>query len=50
MKKFKTIEISEYEKMLKEISTSKDIKLDNYDLLIYGGRRAKQKFLCSFKS
>ena len=37
MKKFKTIEISEYEEMLKEISISKDIELDNYDLLIYGG-------------
>lgn len=50
MKKFKTIEISEYEKMLKEISTSKNIELDNYDLLIYGGGGQNKNFYAALKA
>ncbi|WP_161889307.1 hypothetical protein [Pontibacter russatus] len=37
MRKYKTIEVEDFEKMLEEISNSKSIDLINFDLLIYGG-------------
>ncbi|TPE46418.1 hypothetical protein [Pontibacter mangrovi] len=44
MKKYKLVEIKEYEKMLEEISESKSIDLDNYDLLLYGGGGQSKSF------
>ncbi|WP_439881567.1 hypothetical protein ACSX1A_00120 [Pontibacter sp. MBLB2868] len=44
MKKYKLIEIKEYEKMLEEISVSESIELNNYDLLLYGGGGQSKKF------
>lgn len=44
MKKYKLIEIKEYEKMLEEISLSESIDLNNYDLLLYGGGGQSKSF------
>ncbi|GAB3203573.1 hypothetical protein ABID22_002121 [Pontibacter aydingkolensis] len=44
MKKYKLIEIKEYEKMLSEISLSESIDLNNYDLLLYGGGGQSKSF------
>ena len=49
MKKFKTIEVNDYEEMLREISTSIEIDLDNYSLLIFGSGQNK-KFFSELKS
>ena len=50
MNKYKTIEVNEYEKMLKEISTSNKIDNDNYDLLIYGSGGQDRKFYSELKT
>ena len=50
MSKYKTIEISEYEKMLKEISITNEIDNDNYDLVIYGSGGQDRKFYTELKN
>ncbi|MGV6832044.1 MAG: hypothetical protein ACWA5P_10865 [bacterium] len=50
MKRFKTIEVREYEKMLKEISCTNLLDNDNYDLLIYGGGGQDRKFYNKLKN
>jgi hypothetical protein len=37
MRKYKTIEVKEYEEMLTAIASSNLIALENFDLLLYGG-------------
>lgn len=44
MKKYKLIEIKEYEEMLKELSLSESIDLNYYDLLLYGGGGHSKSF------
>lgn len=49
MRKYKTIEVKDYEQMLEEISTSKSIDLDNFDLLIYGAGGQNKKYYSDLK-
>lgn len=45
MKKYKLIEVSEYERMLNELSNSESIDLENFDLLIYGSGGKTRNFI-----
>ncbi|MDN5216023.1 hypothetical protein QQ020_28350 [Fulvivirgaceae bacterium BMA12] len=50
MRKYKTIEVRDYEEMLKEINISEFIDLNNHDLLIYGGGGQDRKFYSDLKT
>lgn len=50
MRKYKTIEVNDYEEMLNEISNSNEIDFDNFDLLIYGGGGQEKKFYSELKT
>lgn len=50
MKKYKTIEVNDYEKMLKEISASNELDFDNFDLLIYGGGGQDKKYYSELRT
>lgn len=50
MNNYKTIEINDYEQMLREISISNEINLDDYDLLIYGGGGQDKKYYSELRT
>ncbi len=50
MKKYKTIEVSEYEQMLDEISASDSLDLETFDLLLYGGGGQDKNFYNRIKT
>lgn len=50
MRKYKTIEVKDYEQMLKEISVSKSIDLENFDLLIYSGGGQGKRYYSDLKT
>jgi hypothetical protein len=49
MRKHKTIEVKEYEQMVKAISNSNLIALEDFDLLLYGGGGRDKKFYLDLK-
>ena len=50
MRKYKTIEISDYAAMLKEISNADSLNLAAFDLLLYGGGGQDKNFYKNLNS